>query len=354
MATSYDPLSLLRDYVTNSKKIDCVGGNLYFGNVKINLQHPTAWKPKTSGKQYSIGSLWFFLQNREADIRTYVKDCTKLGLEIVSRPDYNEIVSYFTGEIETSDAIDEELRMSTLIERTKPEETKTAKKAIIREVLERPLATKESVLQAPGCSFKYLLNYCKDAFKEGKKRQRETASLSLIEEIAQTAHHTSDAQPHPIILVPGISLAGNISIHNARSFLEHGEYVDVTQNRELAPPQPLLITKKLRKRQITFEVYDQTLSFTKRHWRCVVAVFVQGPSYQFKDWPLAKDLVSLFSNVRGFYMKYNDVPVEENVKRWNVKILEVHRHKRHLDKTVQKEFWAEVEKFLFSVRNNRT
>jgi hypothetical protein len=53
-------------------------------------------------------------------------------------------------------------------------------------------------------------------------------------------------------------------------------------------------------------------------------------------------------------MKYNDVPVEENVRRWNVKILEVHRHKRHLDKTVQKEFWAEVEKFLFSVRNNRT
>jgi hypothetical protein len=58
----------------------------------------------------------------------------------------------------------------------------------------------------------------------------------------------------------------------------------------------------------------------------------------------------LFQTFRGFYINYGDSPIEENVKKWNVRTLQISRNKRHLDKTVQHEFWDELEKFLFSVR----
>lgn len=42
MASFQDPILLLKDYITNNKKIDFVGGKLYFGNLEVPLSHPTA------------------------------------------------------------------------------------------------------------------------------------------------------------------------------------------------------------------------------------------------------------------------------------------------------------------------
>ena len=83
---------------------------------------------------------------------------------MVSIPDRAEVLAYFTGEKDATDSIDEELRTSTLIEKI-AEETKNA----AREALERPLCTKESILQTPNTSYKYLLAYCKDNLKHNKK-----------------------------------------------------------------------------------------------------------------------------------------------------------------------------------------
>lgn len=43
-----DPLALLKDYTVNNKQVECDNGFLYFGNVKVSLTHPTAWKPSTT------------------------------------------------------------------------------------------------------------------------------------------------------------------------------------------------------------------------------------------------------------------------------------------------------------------
>lgn len=49
-------------------------------------------------------------------------------------------------------------------------------------------------------------------------------------------------------------------------------------------------------------------------------------------------------------LKYQGVPLDMNVKNWNVKVLEVNRHQRHLDKTVVNEFWSELERTLLANR----
>jgi RNA pol II accessory factor, Cdc73 family, C-terminal/Paf1 complex subunit CDC73 N-terminal len=344
MSTFHDPISLLKEYISSSKKIDSVGGKLYFSNLEIPLNHLTAWKPKQSGKQYSIGSLWFFLQNHQLNKGDYARASSKAGVEMVSIPDRAEILAYFTGEKDTTDSIDEELRSSTLIEKI-AEETKNSAK----EALERPLCTKESILQTPNTSYKYLLSYCKDNLKNNK-RQRETSTVSLLEEIMSGPDKHPDNQPRPIIIVPSNLTPGGICYNNSVEFLEKGNYIDPTLVTGNLPSGPLLFNKKIRGKVVTFEVYDQTLSFTKAHWRRTVAVFVQGPRYQFKDWPWSNDLITLFLAVRGFYMNYQDSPIDENIKKWYVKILQISRNKRHLDKTIQHEFWTELEKFIFSPR----
>lgn len=344
MTTYHDPINLLRDYTTSNKKIDLVGGKLYFNNLEIPMNHETAWKSPHSNKQYSIGSIWFFLQNHQIEFKEYAKGCTKNQIEMVSRPDKSEILAYFQGEIEHSNCIDEEVRPSTLVKKVIEEN-----KVNNREALERPLCTKESILQTPSTSYKYLITYCKENMKQSK-RQRESTSFSLIQEILNGPDKSPEYLPRPIIIVPTTANPGGLCLLNAVQFLEKGNFIDSSQLEGQHISGPLQFTHKLKGRLITFEVYDQILSFTKSHWRRTVAVLVQGPRYQFKDWPLSQDLITLFQTFRGFYINYGDSPIEENVKKWNVRTLQISRNKRHLDKTVQHEFWDELEKFLFSVR----
>lgn len=269
---------------------------------------------------------------------------------MISRPDVSEMVSYFRGETDTSEAIDEELRAGTLIKKINREELKEERKAAARETLERPLCTKESVLQTPNVSYKYLLAYCTESMKN-RKRPRESNCLSFLDEILKLPNKSQDIPPHPIILVPSNLIPGNLCLYNALQFLEKGTYLEEIQDHKIT--QPVELTRKIRDKYVTFEIYDQTLTFNKNHWRRVAAVFVQGPRYQFKDWPQGNDLVQLFLSVKGFYMKYHDIPVDENVKKWNVKQLLINRNKRHMDRTIQNEFWADFEKFLFSPRHNK-
>jgi RNA polymerase II assessory factor len=66
----------------------------------------------------------------------------------------------------------------------------------------------------------------------------------------------------------------------------------------------------------------------------VVAIFVTGFTHQFQGWPdgdRVPVLLSKSNNIitttkdleRAFYMKYHDMPTHENIKKWNVKALEV-------------------------------
>jgi parafibromin len=96
---------------------------------------------------------------------------------------------------------------------------------------------------------------------------------------------------------------------------------------------------------VVYHVIDNTTKMTARDWNRVVAVFVLGQSWQFKDWQWSSP-VELFSNVRGYYLKYDDAQVPPEVKSWNVKILTISKNKRHLDQTAALEFWNTLDEFM--------
>lgn len=355
MSTTYDPINLLRDYTLTNKRIDVSSNtHIFFGNVKVPLQHLTAWRKKSDGSYYSIGSLWLLLKHMRDNafnMMAYINDARKFKVDGVNKIDQSEIMEYFTGVKDTTDAIDEDKRISTMVERVKAEEES---KVSVREVLERPLCTKESILQST-VSFKQLLTTCRPYVeaqtRPGPKRSRTSSSMSLIEEILATKNHIPDYQTRPILIVPSLPLAGNLSIQTCLDFLQNGNYIDPTGRTGQTVQQPVLIDKKLRHISVTFEVFDQVIGFNDSHWRRLVGVFCQGSQYQFKEWSEQGNVKSVLTKHRGYFLKYHDTPLEDYVKKLNVKVLEVQRNKRHFDKTAHNEFWQDMERFLFSSRS---
>jgi len=51
----------------------------------------------------------------------------------------------------------------------------------------------------------------------------------------------------------------------------------------------------------------------------VVAAFIQGSNNEFRKWPDGNNPAILFNRIKGYYLKYNDVPVPDNIKKYNVK-----------------------------------
>jgi len=84
-------------------------------------------------------------------------------------------------------------------------------------------------------------------------------------------------------------------------------------------------------------IYDHVIHNRKR----VVAVFVAGPSWQFKGWPwtvkggspadiftksmLMKVSITIVINiiVKGFHLKFTGSKLDTNIQTWDVQVLEV-------------------------------
>lgn len=75
-------------------------------------------------------------------------------------------------------------------------------------------------------------------------------------------------------------------------------------------------------------------------------MFLCGKCYQFRLWPLEADLPKLFSQKRGYYIKFNEMETEPFVKKLNVKILEISRKSRDLDRSIVHSFWQDLIEFV--------
>lgn len=72
--------------------------------------------------------------------------------------------------------------------------------------------------------------------------------------------------------------------------------------------------KKYSSHIIGIYIYN-TYNYRKR----VVAAFITGSNNEFRKWPNGDQPAILFNKIKGFYIKYHDVPVPEHVKKYNVK-----------------------------------
>lgn len=165
--------------------------------------------------------------------------------------------------------------------------------------------------------------------------------LNLLDEIIKP--HCNDfnegQRPRPIIIVPAMHIPGNLSIGNAKQFLEGGVYAD---KESLNGQTYTSVQKTVNGRDVTFDVYDSVTGFSDTRWKRVVAVFVNGHDWQFKDWKSGSDKRQLFARVRAFHICYERSAPPQTIANWNLVKLKVGKHIRHQDLQVFSDFWRDL------------
>lgn len=142
----------------------------------------------------------------------------------------------------------------------------------------------------------------------------------------------------PIIIVPQGRTA-LVNMFNAKQFLQDGQF----QSKATGAKKNMeVVDRRNGKHNVRFEVVDNVKNFKPADWKRVVAVFVQGPEWQFKDWKKYKEFQTvpdILSKVCGFHIMYEDEMVDQKVKQWRCKVLKLSKHKRHLDGPASSLFW---------------
>ncbi|GMY27363.1 protein CDC73 homolog [Fagus crenata] len=408
-----DPLSAVRDYTIRGEldRIVRFNDEFRFGSdYSFPCSSETGYRSK-QGNLYTLETLLFFINNTHLKHIEYLQKARTQGIPAVTLPDRKPLLEYLQGKVSSSDAVQlllvptpqndavnsashkfPDLPLSSSIipsdsfppnlnsidaygdPQPKPEHVDFM--AMIRDV-ERPLKDRESLLE---CKQRDFYGVLVASTKREEERQRVESQQRKDGLVAKSrlmgseetrygdeAGYESTPKPKmmhlmkgskigegvPIILVPS-AFQTLITIYNVKDFLEDGVFIptDVkVKQMKGAKPDCVTVQKKFsRDRVVTaYEVRDKPSALKPEDWDRVVAVFVLGKEWQFKDWPF-KDHVEIFNKILGFFMRFEDDSLESAkvVKQWNVKIISISKNKRHQDRTAALDVWDRLEEFVRS------
>eukprot|EP00611_Tribonema_gayanum_P006824 TRINITY_DN16161_c0_g1_i5.p1 TRINITY_DN16161_c0_g1~~TRINITY_DN16161_c0_g1_i5.p1 ORF type:complete len:477 (-),score=185.16 TRINITY_DN16161_c0_g1_i5:127-1557(-) len=225
---------------------------------------------------------------------------------------------------------------------------------------------RNSVLRRPGKDFKFAHDYYqevrrkeKEMAKEkedgtyGKKRSRGGGVAPDRDRSAAVASvSASVADPNagpPIIVVPNLQSAV-ITLANAKEFFEEGRFVPA--NGVIRKPSvdrkssDVLVERALPGgRHATYRLIDNPTRLRPREWESIVCVIVAGPAWQFKGWVWDQPVV-LFQHALGVHLKFDDTRADGKVASWNVRVLDINKHKRYLDKGASLALWRMIDDFV--------
>uniref|UniRef100_A0A8C8Z971 Parafibromin n=1 Tax=Prolemur simus TaxID=1328070 RepID=A0A8C8Z971_PROSS len=163
----------------------------------------------------------------------------------------------------------------------------------------------------------------------------------------------------PIIIIP-TATTSLITMFNAKDILQDLKFVpsDEKKKQGCQRENETLIQRRKDQLQpegtaisvtVPYKVVDQPFKLRPQDWDRVVAVFVQGPAWQFKGWPWllpGGSPVDIFAKIKAFHLKYDEVHLDPNVQKWDVTVLELSYHKRHLDRAVFLWFWEILDRYM--------
>uniref|UniRef100_A0A0N4ZTC7 CDC73_C domain-containing protein n=1 Tax=Parastrongyloides trichosuri TaxID=131310 RepID=A0A0N4ZTC7_PARTI len=159
----------------------------------------------------------------------------------------------------------------------------------------------------------------------------------------------------PIIIIPS-SHSSLITLYNVSDILQDLKFISTSEKKDLQkikrPTEVIIHRKKDNGDTVHYRVVESPLGFTDEEWERVVAVFVQGPSWQFKGWQWKGNPVDILANVLGFHLKFDCDKPEDNIKQWSVNILDISKTRRHLDKASLLKFWQILDRWIVKHKPN--
>uniref|UniRef100_A0A8C5HXZ8 Parafibromin n=1 Tax=Gouania willdenowi TaxID=441366 RepID=A0A8C5HXZ8_GOUWI len=183
--------------------------------------------------------------------------------------------------------------------------------------------------------------------------------VSCLRPVARPPPNQKKGSRTPIIIIPAATTS-LITMLNAKDLLQDLKFFTSEDKKKQGIPRDNEVLLQRRKDQIQpggssvsvtvpYRVIDQPLKLAPQDWDRVVAVFVQGPAWQFKGWPwLLPDgsPVDIFAKIRAFHLKYDEAKTDPNVQKWDVTVLELSRHRRHLDRPIFLRFWETLDRYM--------
>ncbi|KAG2199841.1 hypothetical protein INT46_002725 [Mucor plumbeus] len=391
---SSDPLSLLRESTISNKPVslldqsgETVANISDAKNIQFNKDTtfprdaPTNFKKTNAAdnETYTLETLIFLVQNAQLDNSAYFKECRARGIEHVSIVDRRKILDYLTGKVDQSPNVsstnkqekrsrDDVTMEETSIKKQKVTPLKSDDSIkLVKEVLarEREIMTRSSVLKGSK-NFTHAINLAKQlvlgkeippagrsnpsqkSAQPGLSGQKppNAAAKPLKSAIAAKGQKLSSKDKIPLIIVPAAPTA-KFTLYNIKKFLEDQIYVDSQVLREEGLKKPERVTverKKPNGQVVPYHIVDSVSQFKQTDWDRVCCVFVAGQLWQFKGWKWEKP-VELFSNVKGFYPKWNSDQVNAPASEWAVTELNIHRSKRHMDRATVSQFWDALDSY---------
>ena len=80
----------------NNKRVKLKDKYLLFEkDIRMPLNMPTAWVSNLTKKQYTLGSLWLFMEYHVKNVTDYINKISDYGVENVVISDREEIAKYF-------------------------------------------------------------------------------------------------------------------------------------------------------------------------------------------------------------------------------------------------------------------
>ena len=213
-----------------------------------------------------------------------------------------------------------------------------------------------------------------ESMKEGKS-QRHTSPHPAPNAQTKSPRHVPSMQKSsslpqkresktPIVIVPA-GTTSLISLLNVKDFLQDFKFISPEEKKKLGSiketevllqrKKDIVLNQQPQTVTVPLRVVDQPLKLTPSDWKRVVAVFVQGPLWQFKGWPNVLpdgSPVEIFTKIKGYHVKYDDINVDSNVKKWDVEVLTINRNRRHMDRACALKFWEILDKFMIKNKPN--
>jgi len=126
MTDIIEPINFLRDCIISCREIILGEGNkellIKMDDSQTPLKLPvdlnTAWARSDGKGFYTLGALWFWVQNRSMRQPDYIRASNQAGLPPVLLPDRDDVVEYLTGKKTRSNSINEMVRGETMIKRS--------------------------------------------------------------------------------------------------------------------------------------------------------------------------------------------------------------------------------------------
>jgi len=152
----------------------------------------------------------------------------------------------------------------------------------------------------------------------------------------------------PIIIIPA-ALTSLITRYNCKELLEDLKYISTEEGKAsgIKRDGDILIQRKKGNLTVPYRITDDPLRLTKQDWEeRVVAVFAQGPAWQFKGWPWGGNPVEIFQRIKAYHIKWAQLKTDTNISKWSVYTIELDQNKRHLDCARLRTFWDTLDQFI--------